>query len=96
VSLLDDLRAASGAIDPQFHPSSNETGPLLAALIVYTEHGDTFLKAASDEENPGGKVTELLAPAPDAGSDDAASDDTASSSAKSSSSSSSSASKAKS
>jgi len=61
MSLLDDLRAAADCIDPQFQPTSNETGPLLGALIAYTEHGDKFLKAAGQEDGTAA-VTELLAP----------------------------------
>jgi len=64
VSLLDDLRAAAPALDPQFQPSSNETGPLLGALVAYVEHGDKFLKAAG-EDDATAAVTELLAPTGD-------------------------------
>ncbi|HKD16469.1 MAG TPA: hypothetical protein VKG23_01280 [Thermoanaerobaculia bacterium] len=64
MGLSDDLRAAAASIDPQFVPSSNETGPLLAALVAYTEHGDKFLKAAEGDDATA-KVTELLADKPD-------------------------------
>ena len=60
MSLLDDLRAAAGAVDPQFQPTSNELPGVLAALVAYNEYGDKFLKAAQDEDNATGKVTELL------------------------------------
>jgi hypothetical protein len=63
MSLLDDLRGVSQCLDPQFQPSSNETGPLLGALIAYTEHGDKLLKAAGEDDGTAA-VTELLAPAP--------------------------------
>jgi hypothetical protein len=61
MSLLDDLRAAAGAVDPQFQPTSNELPGVLAALVAYNEYGDKFLKAAQDDENARGKVTDLLA-----------------------------------
>jgi hypothetical protein len=61
MGLLDDLRAAAPSLDPQFQPSSNEAGPVLGALIAYTEHADKFLKAAQEGT---AAVTELLAPAP--------------------------------
>ena len=61
MSLLDDLRAAAASLDPQFQPSSNETGPLLGALIAYTEHGDKLFKAAGEQDGIAA-VTELLAP----------------------------------
>jgi hypothetical protein len=64
MGLSDDLRQAAGAVDPQFQPTSNETAGVLAAVAAYMEHGDKFLKAAQDEENPVGKVTELLAGKP--------------------------------
>ena len=60
MSLLDDLRAAAGAVDPQFQPTSNELPGVVAALAAYVEHGDRFLKAAQDEENATGKVTDML------------------------------------
>jgi hypothetical protein len=59
MGLLDDLRAAAPSIDPSLAPSSNEVGPLLAALIAYQEHGDKFLKAAGSDDGPA-KVSELL------------------------------------
>jgi hypothetical protein len=58
VSLLDELRKAAGQLDPSLQPSSNEVGPILGALIAYTEHGDKFLKAA---DKGAGDVSELLA-----------------------------------
>jgi hypothetical protein len=61
MSLLDDLRAAAGAVDPQFQPTSNELPGVLAALVAYNEYGDKFLKAAEDDENARGKVTDMLA-----------------------------------
>ena len=61
MSLLDDLRAAAGAVDPQFQPTSNELPGVLAALVAYNEYGDKFLKAAQDDENARGKVTDMLA-----------------------------------
>jgi hypothetical protein len=61
MGLLDDLRQAAPAVDQQFVPGSNDTPGVLAALIVYTEHGDKFLKAAQDDDDPRGKVTELIA-----------------------------------
>ena len=65
MSLIDDLRQAAGSLDPQFQPSSNETGAILGALVAYVEHGDKFLQAAQDD-NGTAAVTELLAPAPKA------------------------------
>ena len=61
MSLLDDLRAAAGAVDPQFQPTSNELPGVLAAVAAYMEHGDKFLKAAGQEDGTAA-VTELLAP----------------------------------
>lgn len=60
-TLLDDLRAAGQALDPQFQPSSNEIQGVLAALVHYTELGDEFLKAAHQGAED---VTKLLAPEP--------------------------------
>lgn len=62
MSLLDQLRTAGQALDPQFQPSQNEIASVLGALVYYTEHGDDFLKAADDNGVEG--TTELIAPKP--------------------------------
>lgn len=59
MSLLDDLRAAAQALDPQFAPSSNEVQGVLGALVHYAEHGEEFLKAA---EAGSEDVVKLLQP----------------------------------
>lgn len=59
MSLLDDLRAAANAIDPQFHVSSNEVAGVVSSIAAYLEHGDKFLQAA---EKGAEDVTSLLAP----------------------------------
>lgn len=59
MSLLDDLRAAAHALDPQFTPSSNEVQKVLGALVHYAEHGDEFLKAAASSTED---VVNLLQP----------------------------------
>jgi len=59
MSLLDDLRAAATALDPQFSPSSNEVQGVLGALVHYAEHGQAFLDAAGKSA---GDVAELLQP----------------------------------
>jgi hypothetical protein len=70
MGLIDDLRQAAPAVDPQFQPSTNELPGMVGALVAYVEHGDKFLKAAQDEENASGKVTDMLSngtePAPKA------------------------------
>ena len=48
MSLLDDLTAAAQSIDATSQPSSNQVPGIVAALVLYTEHGDKFLKAAED------------------------------------------------
>jgi hypothetical protein len=69
VSLLDQLRAAAPAVDPQFQVSSNEQAAVLSALIHSLDHGDAFTQAAGDADDPVGKTTELLAPPTADGSD---------------------------
>jgi len=59
MSLLDDLKKAAEAIDVQFQPAFNDIIPVLGALVHYTEHGDSLLKAA---ETGVDDVTKLLAP----------------------------------
>jgi hypothetical protein len=63
MSLMDDLRTVAASLDPSLAPSSNEVGPLLGALIAYTEHGDKIVQAAEDGGSAG--VSDLLAPAAD-------------------------------
>lgn len=63
VSLLDDLRAAANAIDPQFQVTSQEAGKVVTAVAAYLEHGQDFLNAA---EAGVADVTALLAPPPPA------------------------------
>ena len=66
MGLLDDLRGAAAKVDPSLQPSSNEVGPLLGALIAYTEHGDKFLKAA-ESDNGAQEVSALLSGDQDTG-----------------------------
>jgi hypothetical protein len=48
MSLIEDLRTVADSLDPSLAPSSNEEGPMLGALIAYTEHGPAVLKAAKE------------------------------------------------
>jgi hypothetical protein len=48
MSLMDDLRTVAASLDPSLAPSTNEVGPLLGALIAYTEHGDKAVKAVNE------------------------------------------------
>jgi hypothetical protein len=59
MSLLDDLRLAASAVDPQFLPAANEVLGVVGALVHYVEHGDSFLKAAEQGVD---EVVKLLAP----------------------------------
>lgn len=65
MGLMDDLRTVAGNLDPSLQPSANELGPLVGALIAYTEHGDAVVKAAEGDDGPAA-VSELLS----RGSDD--------------------------
>jgi hypothetical protein len=58
MSLAHDLQTVAENLDPSLQPSSNDVGPLLGALIAYTEHGDKVVKAA--EQNGAAGVSELL------------------------------------
>jgi hypothetical protein len=57
VSLIEGLREVAASLDPSLQPSSNEVGPMLGALVAYTEHGPAVLKAA--KEGPAA-LSELL------------------------------------
>lgn len=59
MSLLDDLRKAATAVDPQFQVSTGEIQGVLSAAVHYLEHGDTFLQAVAAGVD---EVTKLLAP----------------------------------
>jgi hypothetical protein len=48
MSLIDDLRAAGQSVDPQFQPTANELPGFVAALALWSEHGDKFTQAAKD------------------------------------------------
>jgi hypothetical protein len=61
VSLLDDLKEAAKSVDPQYQPTSNEQGPVLAALALFVEYGQQFLDAAQQGSKA---VADLIAPAP--------------------------------
>jgi hypothetical protein len=61
MSLLDDLKAAAGALDIQYQPSSNEVQGVVGSIVHYLEHGDEFLKAAAAGAED---VTKLLSPPP--------------------------------
>jgi hypothetical protein len=61
MTLMDDLRTVAARLDPSLAPSSNEVGPLLGALIAYTEHGEKVVKAAEGDNGSTG-VSELLSP----------------------------------
>lgn len=78
MGLIDDLKTVAGNLDPSLQPSSNDVGPLLGALIAYTEHGDKVVKAT--EQGGAQGVSELLA----GGGDDSSSSAKASSSSPSS------------
>ena len=67
MGLLDDLRGASGQLDSSLQPTSNEVGPLLGALIAYSEHGQKFLDAAGDDDDGPGAVSKLLSGESDQG-----------------------------
>lgn len=50
MALIDELRALDQEMPPSHTPTGNEIPQLLGALIAYVEHGDKFVKAASDED----------------------------------------------
>jgi hypothetical protein len=60
MGLIDELRTVAASLDPSLQPSSNEVGPLLGALIAYTEHGSAVVKAA-ESDNAAAAVSQLLA-----------------------------------
>jgi hypothetical protein len=61
--LLEDLQTVAANLDPSLQPSSNDVGPLLGALVAYTEHGSAVVKAAESDNGPAA-VSKLLSATP--------------------------------
>lgn len=61
MSLLDDLKAAAGALDVSLQPNSNEVQGVVGSIVHYLEHGDAFLQAAAKGVED---VSKLLSPPP--------------------------------
>ena len=59
MGLMEELQTVAAHLDSSLQPSSNEVGPLLGALIAYTEHGSAVVKAA-EGENGAAAVSDLL------------------------------------
>lgn len=69
MSLLDDLRAIKN-FPPSHLPAVSEVLELLGKLVTYVEHGDSFIKAAENDDKarendePANHIDELLSPPP--------------------------------